>query len=152
MSYSVRKTLKLKTVRWSLENAPIFCVWNFQNLRYYILKVVLCKLTGAREKTSLYTRNKSFAVFISARQKKRSRTDGRTHPLIESWLKTNNLSFGKRIVIKSSLALPCLEIAWSRIVKVTLRGKYYDTFLVKFPHNWKQDFSMREFYILSKHL
>ena len=51
--------------------------------------------------TSSYTRNKSFAVFVSVRQKKEvtdGRTDrptdgpidGRTHPLIESWLTTKN--------------------------------------------------------------
>ena len=47
-------------------------------------------------KNKLFTRNKSFAVFVSARKKKRGygrtdgSTDGRTHPLIEPWLTTKN--------------------------------------------------------------
>ena len=58
--------------------------------------------------TSLYTQNKSFAVFVSARQKKKrlptdrptdqptdGSTDGWTHPLIESWL-PNSLTHHKK--------------------------------------------------------
>ena len=73
----------------------------------------LDNITILFESTSLYAQNKSFAVFVSARQKKRLWTDGPTdrltdgptdqrtdqrrtdgwrdrwtHPLIESWLTT----------------------------------------------------------------
>ena len=46
-------------------------------------------------KTSSYTRNKSFAVLSLPAENSRfrrtdGRTDGRTHPLIESWLTTKN--------------------------------------------------------------
>jgi len=59
-------------------------------------------MRATKSRTSSYTRNKSFAVFVSARRKKRlrtdrrtdgrtdRRTDRRTHPLIESWLTTKN--------------------------------------------------------------